>query len=137
MNAAVLTTLTPDSRIRTSSSAFADVDSDLVCRPGVAADQLQVWSCVDRANGSLTDVSGRPLNQSYGHRLLPRPSAPVDVAGVDRNDGARDVPSLVGHQPSDGVGYVDRIHRLDRHGIEQRPRELRNVLDDFGDVAVP
>jgi hypothetical protein len=45
--------------------------------------------------------------------------APVDVAGVDGDDGAGHVPGFVGDKPRNGIGDVDRVDRLDGHGVEQ------------------
>src|SRR3954452_13922426 len=55
-------------------------------------------------------------------------SAAVDVAGVDRDHGSGHVARVVGHQPRDGVGHVLRVDRLDRECVEQRTRQLRDML---------
>ena len=57
---------------RVDAAQLADVAADLVRRPGVAADQLEVGVGDDGPHRPLADVARRPLHHSQRHRRTPR-----------------------------------------------------------------
>src|ERR1700729_700109 len=55
------------------------------------------------------------------------PSLLVREAGVDRQGDARDIAGVVGYQPDDRVGDVDRLDHFDRQRIGHRVAQAGGV----------
>ena len=105
------------------------LSSERVQVPALAADQ-EAMTAATAAASPRWQPSGRSASSTSSSAMSTssRSSAAVDVAGVDGDHGAGDVAGLVGGEPGDGVGDVDRLDRLHRERVRQGVRELGDVL---------